>query len=98
MVFTSDRAGGYGGFDLWYSSWDGQQWSAPVNFGGKINTEYDEYRPIVVSTDEKFFLNDLMIFSSDRPGGKGALIFTTREYHVSTDAPGRLVRGIFYLY
>jgi hypothetical protein len=71
MVFASDRAGGYGGFDLWYSVWDGQQWSAPVNFGGQINTEYDEYRPVVVSTDEKYFLNDLMIFSSDRPGGKG---------------------------
>jgi len=71
MVFTSDRAGGYGGFDLWYSVWDGQQWSVPVNFGGQINTEYDEYRPVVVSTDEKYFLNDLMIFSSDRPGGKG---------------------------
>ena len=69
MVFTSDRAGGYGGFDLYYSKFSNGKWSEPVNFGNKINTEYDEYRPIV-----KFFwdfTNDFMIFSSNRPGGKG---------------------------
>lgn len=71
MVFTSDREGGFGGFDLWYSVFDGQEWSAPVNMGEDINTEYDEYRPVVVSTREEGFLNDLMVFSSDRPGGKG---------------------------
>ncbi len=71
MVFTSDRNGGFGGFDLYYSLYDGQQWSAPVNFGSDINSEYDEYRPVVVSTKNEGFLNDLMIFSSNRPGGKG---------------------------
>lgn len=71
LVFTSDRAGGFGGFDLWYSLWNGQKWSTPVNFGEDINTQYDEYRPVVVSTEADGFLNDLMIFSSNRPGGKG---------------------------
>ena len=71
MVFASDREGGFGGFDLWYSIWDGQQWLDPVNFGDKINTEYDEYRPVVVITDKERFFNDMIIFSSDRPGGKG---------------------------
>lgn len=71
MVFASDREGGFGGFDLWYSVFNGQEWSAPVNMGDDINTEYDEYRPVVVSTREEGFLNDLMVFSSDRPGGKG---------------------------
>ncbi len=71
MVFTSDRAGGFGGFDLWYSMYDGRVWSEPVNFGDKINTQYNEYRPIIIPTDKDGFLNDLMIFSSDRPGGKG---------------------------
>jgi hypothetical protein len=70
MVFASDREGGFGGFDLWYSVFTGQQWSAPVNMGVDINTEYDEYRPIVVATEESY-LNDLMVFSSNRPGGKG---------------------------
>jgi len=75
MVFASDRAGGFGGFDLWYSKYVNNQWSAPVNFGDKINTEYDEYRPIITEMDQEYylnnFLNDLMIFSSNRPGGKG---------------------------
>lgn len=70
MVFTSDRTGGLGGFDLWYSVYDGSEWSAPANMGADINSEYDEYRPVVVSTGE-WYVNDLMIFSSNRPGGKG---------------------------
>jgi hypothetical protein len=70
MVFASDRTGGFGGYDLWYSVYDSSSWSAPVNLGGDINTEYDEYRPVVVPSGE-WFVNDLMIFSSNRPGGKG---------------------------
>ncbi len=62
---------GHGGFDLWYSLYDGRNWLAPVNFGEEINTEYDEFRPVVVSTEDGFFMNDLLIFSSDRPGGMG---------------------------
>ncbi len=69
MVFASDRPGGYGGYDLYYSRFDGQNWSAPENFGDKINTEYNEFRPVAVQVFE--FKNDVMIFSSDRPGGKG---------------------------
>lgn len=71
MVFTSDRGGGFGGFDLYYSTFVGSKWSEPVNFGARINTEYDEYRPIIVETDSSAFFNDFMIFSSNRPGGMG---------------------------
>jgi len=71
IVFTSNRAGGFGGFDLWFSLYDGKEWSEPVNFGENINSQFNEYRPIIVPTDKDGFLNDLMIFSSDRPGGKG---------------------------
>lgn len=79
LIFTSDRDGGLGGYDLWYSVFDGQTWSDPVNFGDKINTQYDEYRPVikdddtgwVYEGDENEFINNLMIFSSNRPGGKG---------------------------
>lgn len=69
MVFTSDREGGYGGFDLYYSQLVGATWTAPVNFGPEINTEYDEYRPIVFPFID--IAQDLMIFSSNRPGGMG---------------------------
>lgn len=69
MVFTSDRPGGYGGYDLYYSFFDGVEWSEPVNFGETINSGYDEFRPVVVQVPG--FENDVMIFSSDRPGGQG---------------------------
>lgn len=68
LVFTSDRGGGYGGYDLYYSQFINNQWSLPVNFGDKINSSSDEYRPITFSFFNYF---DLMIFSSNRPGGKG---------------------------
>jgi hypothetical protein len=70
LVFASNRAGGFGGYDLYYSFFENGNWSEPVNFGSGINSEYDEFRPIVRS-DEWQFDNDMMIFSSNRPGGKG---------------------------
>lgn len=68
LVFTSDREGGQGGFDLYFSLLVNGVWTVPVNFGPEINTEYDEYRPITFP----FYDNEyLMIFSSNRPGGLG---------------------------
>lgn len=71
MIFASNRSGGYGGYDLWYSTYGEGGWSEPVNFGPDINTESDEFRPVVLISDSSSFTNDLMIFSSDRPGGLG---------------------------
>ncbi len=69
MVFTSNRPGGFGGFDLYYAYYENGEWSAPINFGEKINTEYDEYRPIL--KEFAGFRNQMLIFSSNRPEGKG---------------------------
>jgi hypothetical protein len=69
LVFASDRPGGFGGFDLYYSVFRKGKWSSPVNFGPDINTTDNEYRPVLGYHEE--FTNNFMIFSSDRPGGKG---------------------------
>ena len=69
MVFTSNRPGGFGGYDLYYSKLVNGEWNEPKNFGSSINTEFDEYRPIVSVYSE--IPNDLMIFSSNRVGGLG---------------------------
>ena len=69
MVFASDRSGGLGGFDLYYSLFINGKWNSPVNFGPEINTKYNEYRPVIGF--DPSFTNNFMIFSSDRPGGKG---------------------------
>ncbi len=83
MVFTSNREGGFGGYDLYYSRLEDGKWGDPVNFGGNINTEYDEYRPIV--RPQWDFKNDIMLFSSNRPGGKGGFDL----YYVGIDKINR---------
>lgn len=67
MIFTSNRSAGSGGFDLYYSKRVNNRWTTPVNFGPKINSSADEYRPF------PFYIGDkpVMIFSSNRTGGKG---------------------------
>jgi hypothetical protein len=76
MVFTSNRPEGFGGYDLYYSQFKNGKWNAPVNFGPKINSAKDEYRPLIGYFPD--FKNIYMIFSSNRPGGKGGfdLYFT----------------------
>lgn len=76
MVFTSNRPGGLGGFDLYYSVLSGGRWSSPVNFGPGINTSSNEYRPLLGWHEN--FTNYFLMFSSDRPGGEGGydLYFT----------------------
>lgn len=83
MIFTSDRSGGQGGFDLYFSKYSNGSWSPPVNMGEKINSPKDEYRPIVngFSLSAEDARNDLLIFSSNREGGKGGFDL----YHAGTD-------------
>ena len=69
MVFASNRLGGLGGYDLYYSVFKNGKWNSPVNFGPEINTSANEYRPVLGSMPD--FTNSFLIFSSDRPGGKG---------------------------
>ena len=45
------------------------KWNSPVNFGPDVNTQYNETCP-AIGYDRTFY-NVYMIFSSDRPGGKG---------------------------
>ena len=70
MVFSSNRPGGSGGFDLYYSKNENGVWSPPVNFGPKINTTFDEYRPILFEENIDY-QKHTMVFSSNRSGGKG---------------------------
>lgn len=69
LVFVSDMPGGIGGLDLYYSVFRGGKWSSPVNLGPSVNSASNEYRPII-GTDISFS-NRFLVFSSDRPGGKG---------------------------
>ncbi|RLD84126.1 MAG: hypothetical protein DRJ10_02055 [Bacteroidetes bacterium] len=67
IVFTSNRENGMGGYDLYFSYFENGSWTAPELFGDNVNSEYDDYRPIVF----QMLGFNLMIFSSNRPGGQG---------------------------
>ena len=76
LVFASNRPGGMGGYDLYYAIFRNGKWSTPENLGPSINTESDECRPVLGLLPG--YTNYLIMFSSDRPGGKGGfdLYFT----------------------
>lgn len=75
MIFASDIPGGFGGKDLWYTTYDrrSDSWSAPVNLGPGINTEGDELFP-TFSLD-----GDLIYASNGLPGYGGLDIFKAKQ-------------------
>ena len=76
MIFTSNRPGGLGGYDLYYSVFKNGNWNSPVNMGPRFNTASDEYRPVLAYDPE--YKNLFIVFSSNKPGGNGGfdLYFT----------------------
>ena len=48
LYFVSDRDGGIGGQDIWYSVKDSKgRWGEPANMGDVINTEFEEEAPSI---------------------------------------------------
>lgn len=72
IFFASDKAGGYGGFDLYVVERRGAMWSEMINLGPEINTAGNEVFPFIHETGSLFFASDghkgmggLDIFSVD---------------------------------
>jgi len=66
IYFASNRAGGYGSFDIYRSRYVDGHYVEPENLGASINTKYLEHDPFV-APDESYIL----FTSVDRPGGFG---------------------------
>src|SRR6266568_5669998 len=82
LYFTSDRAGGNGGTDIWISQREcvGCPWQTPVNAGAPLNSPNADAGPR--------FSDDghLLFFQSDRPGGVGlGDIYLTRRNNPNDD-------------
>ena len=60
LYFVSDRKGGYGGMDIWFSIIDDfGNYGSPINAGHNINTKHDEITPFYnIWTGEMFFSSD----------------------------------------
>jgi len=59
LFYASNRPGGSGGMDIWYSVVDGDKFSPSVNLGAPVNTMGDEITPFYCdATGELYFSSD----------------------------------------
>ncbi len=66
LFFVSDRKGGLGGYDIWFSKKNQKgEWSVPENMGKNINTSRNEKTPFLHSDGQTFY------YSSDSPNLAG---------------------------
>lgn len=65
LYFSSDRAGGRGGRDLWRSRWVSGAYAAAEHLGDSLNALGNESDPCIAPDQSH------LIFTSDRPGGRG---------------------------
>ncbi|NOQ73318.1 MAG: OmpA family protein [Crocinitomix sp.] len=63
LVFSSNMAGGFGGVDLWLSTYDkrSDSWSLPVNLGEGINTAGNDLFPTWGPDGNLFYASDGLV-------------------------------------
>ncbi|MBQ9639056.1 MAG: PD40 domain-containing protein [Bacteroidales bacterium] len=90
LFFSSNRPGGLGGFDIWYTLIDANGRTSPcVNLGLPINTPGDEITPFYSQRERKLF------FSSDWHYGFGGFdIFESEGQRDSWSQPHNLGTSI----
>jgi Tol biopolymer transport system component len=74
LWFASNRAGGYGGYDLWQSNYAGGSWGAATNLGSVVNSPEAD-------THAHYYWDGAwnLYFASRRSGGSGGYdIYYTR--------------------
>lgn len=72
LFFASDRPGGQGGTDIWYSDNLGNRWGVPQNMGARVNTPGNEMFPYLSQDSVLYFT------SNAHPGLGGYDIFQCR--------------------
>jgi len=73
LYFASNRPGGYGGMDLYYSELENGTWGEPINLGSSVNTAGTDAFPFAAADGSLYF-------ASDGRGGKGGLdIFSVTQ-------------------
>ncbi|MFN0215691.1 MAG: OmpA family protein [Saprospiraceae bacterium] len=58
LYFASNRPGGFGGMDLYFSELNNGIWSAAINLGPTVNTEGNEIFPFIDSNGRLYFASN----------------------------------------
>ncbi|MFT7591972.1 MAG: outer membrane protein OmpA-like peptidoglycan-associated protein, partial [bacterium] len=82
MFFASDRPGGMGGTDIWYSKKINGHWGNPINLGPSINTSRDEQFPFIHNDGSTLYFT-----SEGLPGMGKSDIFLTRNINGQWSKP-----------
>lgn len=86
LFFSSNRRGGFGGNDIWYTyRLEDGSWAEVSNLGSNINSDKDEVSPFI------YFNNEMLFFASDGHLGFGGKdLFISRMVNGSFDQPENL--------
>lgn len=58
IYFSSDRKGGYGGFDIYKSQLnDKGEWGSAINLGSTVNTKFDDDTPFILDDDKTLYFS-----------------------------------------
>jgi outer membrane protein OmpA-like peptidoglycan-associated protein len=78
-IFSSNRQGGHGGFDIYIMQMKNSEWQNPKNLGPKINSNYDEVGAFMSKGTQ------LIFFSSNRKEGYGGFDIFYSSYSANKE-------------
>lgn len=85
LLYSSNRPGGCGGLDIWYSIIDGDNASPSINLGAPVNTPGNEITPFYCNATGELY------FSSDYHHGYGGYdVFCSRGFRDQWSKPENL--------
>jgi outer membrane protein OmpA-like peptidoglycan-associated protein len=100
LYFTSNRAGGYGGMDLYMSEKTNGVWGKPVNLGPKVNTPKNEVFPYLHADGTLFYSSnglpgsgnlDIYYLRRNQEGGLGVPVNLGAPFNSDKDDFGFII-------
>lgn len=83
LYFVSNMPGGYGGMDIYVTTFIDKRWTKPVNLGPNVNTKDDELFPFIDN-------NSQLYFATKGRGGLGGLDIYVFDVNVPNTASENL--------
>ncbi len=65
LIYASRGGAGVGGYDLWWSAFDGANWSTPRNFGAPLNSSENETFPCLSTDGNELYFTRCTIVSGN---------------------------------